>query len=236
MHRALRMRVNFRDRALAVVFDMDGLMLDTEPTYKVAWQRAAQDLGYRLHDSLYRTLIGRSEPDSEAELIRAFGADFPTAEFRRGWMAQWRIAVDKTGVSMKDGFLELLALLEERRTPIAIATSSDERRARFSLRYAGLEGRIRVVISGDQVELGKPAPDIFLEAARRLGVNPRDCVALEDSSAGIQSAVAARMTALMIPDLQVPTAEAIRAAFRVLPSLREATPILLGLLAGESTA
>ena len=79
---------------------------------------------------------------------------------------------------------------------------------------------------------GKPAPDIFLEAARRLGVEALNCVALEDSDAGVLSAVAAGMTALMIPDLQAPSEVAVRSAFRVLPSLRDATPVLLSLLAG----
>ncbi len=216
----------------AVVFDLDGLMLDTEPSYKYAWQRAARDLGYELEDSLYDTLIGRCEMDSEAELTRAFGREFSIPEFRRHWSEHWRTRVEESGVPTKDGLLELLSLLEERGIPLAVATSSDHRRAGFSLCSAGLDRRIPVIVAGDQVAKGKPAPDIFLEAARRLGVEPRNCVALEDSDAGILSAVAAGMTALMIPDLQDPSEAAVRSAFRVLPSLRDATPVLLSLLAG----
>ncbi len=214
----------------AVVFDMDGLMLDTEPSYKYAWQRAARDLGYALEDSLYDTFIGRCEADSEAELTRAFGPGFSIPEFRRRWSEHWRARVEEHGVPTKDGLLELLILLEERGTPLAVATSSDRRRAEFSLRSAGLEHRIPVVVAGDQVAKGKPAPDIFVEAARRLGVEPRACVALEDSDAGVLAAVAAGMRALMIPDLQNPSEAALRSALRVLPSLRHATPVLLSLL------
>ena len=211
-------------------------MLDTEPTYKYAWQRAARDLGFELGDSFYHTLIGRSEPDSGAELIRTFGPGFSIPEFKKRWNAHWRARVEESGVHTKDGLLELLALLEERHTPLAVATSSDRQKAGFALRNAGLERRIPIVVAGDQVARGKPAPDIFVEAARRLGVEPRDCVALEDSDAGVLSAVAAGMTALMVPDLQDPSETAIRSAFRVLPSLRDATPVLLGLLSGEDTS
>ncbi len=222
--------------ARAVVFDLDGLMLDTEPGYKAAWQRAAADLGYQLRDSLYHTLIGRSEPDSEAELTTAFGKDFSILEFRSRWTAHWRAQVEEKSIPTKEGLLELLGLLEEQHTPFAVATSSDQEKAAFSLHCAGLDHRIPIVISADQVARGKPAPDIFLAAARRLDVDPRECVALEDSDAGVESAVRAGMTALMIPDLQHPSGAAVQLAFRVLHSLREATPVLLGLLSGELSA
>lgn len=213
----------------AVVFDLDGLMLDSEPLYKDAWQWTATDLGYDLDDRSYSKLIGLPEAASEAALVAQFCAAFPLDAFRERWPPIWRARAE-AGIAVKPGLLDLLALLTTRGVPIAVATSSEAEYADFSLQAAGLADRFRAEVTCDQVARGKPAPDLYLEAARRLGVAPARCLALEDSETGITAARAAGMTALLIPDLTPATEAATRAALRVLPSLTEACTLIEALL------
>jgi HAD superfamily hydrolase (TIGR01509 family) len=217
--------------ATAIVLDMDGTMLDTEPLYQAAWQRAAADLGCELDDAFYLTLVGRSTADGEDEIARRFGGSFPLAEFRMRWPDLWRTRVEAEGIPTKPGLLELLTWVEERRLPVGVATSSDRDYAAFSLRRAGLGGRFATVVTGDEVDHGKPAPDIYLEAARRLGVDPSHAFAVEDSDAGTLAANRAGMSVLLIPDLKPPSAEATAAACRVLGSLFEARAFMAALKA-----
>jgi beta-phosphoglucomutase-like phosphatase (HAD superfamily) len=206
----------------AVILDMDGLMLDTESIYKRAWQTAAGQCGYPLDDSFYLTLIGKPTPACEALLLESYGADFPLAEFRVRWSDLWRADVESSGIPTKPGLTELLSFLSEQQIPIAIATSSDQNYATFSLRAAGLGDRFSHIVTGEQVTNGKPAPDIYIEAARRLGVAAEQCVAIEDSDAGVLAASASGMITVMVPDLKEPSAEARAAAFCVVASLLDA--------------
>jgi HAD superfamily hydrolase (TIGR01509 family) len=215
----------------AIILDMDGTMLDTEPLYKAAWQRAAADLGCTLDDAFYLRLVGRSITDGENALARRFGASFPLADFRLHWAALWRTRVEADGIPTKAGLLELLTWIDDHRLPIAVATSSDRDYAAFSLGRAGLGGRFATIVTGDEVDHGKPAPDIYLEAARRLGVDPAHAIAIEDSDAGTLAASRAGMPVLLIPDLKAPSAEATAAACRVLGSLFEARGYLATLKA-----
>ncbi len=213
-----------------MVFDMDGLMLDTEPLYRSASRSAAAELGYDFSDALYASLIGRAAADVEAGIVAALGAAFPLAEFRAGWLRHWELLVDAGGIALKPGLPDLLDALAAAGIPAAVATSTHRERAHFSLRAAGLGGRFDVIVSGDQVTRGKPAPDIYLESAARLGVGPRDCVALEDSEAGIVAAAAAGMHALLVPDLALPSAAAIAAAREIFDTLEVAAPRVLALV------
>lgn len=210
----------------AVVFDMDGLMLDTEILYQRAWQQAAIDLGYDYDDAFYlQTCVGRTVETCEAALTERF-PDFPLPAFRARWQGLWRQEVEQRGIPLKPGLLELLAFLDRQRIPFAVATSSDRAYTTFTLAAAGLQDRFGCIITGDQISNGKPAPDIYLEAARRLGASPPVCVALEDSDAGAQAAAAAGMTVLLIPDLKPPAPLAIQSAYSVLASLHEALDLL----------
>ena len=208
--------------AEAVILDMDGLMLDTESIYKRAWQNAAIECGYNLDDEFYSTLIGQPNPACEAAILQRYGEEFPFPRFRARWAELWRSDVASFGIPTKPGLKELLAFLEENKIPTAVATSSDEEYASFSLRAGGLEGRFSRIVTGDQVTNGKPAPDIYFKSAQRVGVPPERCVALEDSNAGVLAASAAGMITMMIPDLKPPSAEAHSAAFIVLASLHDA--------------
>jgi HAD superfamily hydrolase (TIGR01509 family) len=217
-------------RISAVVFDMDGLMLDTESINRLAWQRAAEDLGFALDDEFYLSLLGRTTVDCESLVMQLCGAEFPMDEFRTRRRRLWRAQVEGTGIAAKPGLLELLSFLDTQRILLAVATSSHVLAAESSLRSAGVRDRFDVVVTGDQVARGKPAPDIYLEAARRLGVESVDCVALEDSDNGVHAAVAAGMTTVMVPDLKPPSTESLARAFRIVASLHQARETIEDLL------
>ncbi len=218
----------------AVILDLDGLMIDSEPIYRSAWQSAAADLGYELTDNFYLTLIGLSDRDSEEVLIRALGPQFPLAQFRSLWPIRWRRQVESSGIPVKPGLWEFLEKIERRRLPAAVATSSDAGQAEMSLRAAGLIQRFSCIVTGDQVANGKPAPDIFLEAARRLDTLPHHCLVLEDSDAGILAAAAAGIPALMIPDLKPPSDRAAASALRIFSSLKEAAEFVEDIMQSQT--
>lgn len=222
-------------RVAAIILDMDGLMVDTEPLYKAAWQAASRSLGFEMDDERYAKIVGRPLPSIERILQDEFGPTLSIDELRARWLAQWREQMREHGVRQKPGLTELLALAQKRALPVAIATSTQSDWAAFTLERAGLAGRFDIVVTGDQIARGKPAPDIYLESARRLAVSPECCVAIEDSEAGIQSIAAAGMMGILVPHW-TPSAAATAAAFRVVPSLHEARDVIASLLAGERRA
>lgn len=214
----------------AMVFDMDGLLLDTEPMYRRASEQAAIEYGVEFSGALYDRLIGRGAADIEVALLEEFGADFPLARFRESWGEQWLAEVAGTGVAVKSGAVELLQKLRTANVRFAIATSTPRPRTGQLLEAAGLQQLFSVIVTGDEVQRGKPAPDIYQLAARRLAVDAELCVALEDSDAGVLSAAGAGMTAIMIPDLKPPSSAAAEAAFAVYENLYTAAPMVGELL------
>jgi HAD superfamily hydrolase (TIGR01509 family) len=208
-------------------------MLDTEASYKKAWQTAASELGFLLDDGFYLTLVGRTNAAAEVALAGRFGPGFPMLAFRERWTRAWRTEAESCGIPLKPGLAELLEYLALHGIPAAIATSSDREFANFSLDAAGLDQRrFAGVVTGDEVEHGKPAPDIYLEALRRVAADPASSLALEDSDAGILSASGAGMISVMVPDLKPPSSAAREAAFRVLASLHEVIPLLSTIVSG----
>ncbi len=217
----------------AVVFDMDGLMLDTEPIYRASWQRAAHELGWEITDHGYEVFLGRRTEDAEAELARQFGPRFPMARFHDRWPVVWH-EIAARGLATKPGLHAVFDFVATHGLATAVATSTERTLALRTLGYGGLTGRFSTMVTGDEIANGKPAPDIYLEAARRLGVAPAACVALEDSDAGTISASRAGMTALQVPDLKPPSPDAVAAAYRVLRSLEEAPAVIAALRDGRA--
>ena len=213
----------------AVIFDMDGLLIDSEPIFKVAARSAAAELDYEFHGDFYDQLIGMAGPAVEHALREYFGPEFPMDEFRRGFEKHWGRQVDERGIAVKPGVIEILQRLRERRIPTAVATSTPGERANFSLRQTGLAHYFRFVISGEQVVDGKPAPDIFLLAAERLSVAAKHCIAIEDSEVGVEAAVAAGMYTIMIPDIKPPSPKARTTVQQVVASMSEARDLILDL-------
>ena len=188
----------------AVIFDMDGLMLDTEAPALRAWQQVARTCGREFDLELCHRMIGRSFADSVALIRARHGPDYPVDEITRAWAAGYDAIVAAEGISLKPGLIEILDLLDERGVPRAVATSSRSERARARLDQLGLLCRFDALVGGDEVARGKPAPDIFLAAASRLGVSPHNCIVLEDSEPGIIAASDAGMIAVLVPDLHPP--------------------------------
>jgi HAD superfamily hydrolase (TIGR01509 family) len=188
----------------AVIFDMDGLMLDTEPIYKIAWQKAAIECGRSIPEELYFDLIGRTRLDGENILRAAFGPDFSLEAFRAACQRCEAAAFGERLPSKKPGLDDLLDFLDSQRVPKAVATSTERERAIDQLGGLGLLDRFNVIATGDEVLNGKPAPDLFLLAAQRLGMAPAECLALEDSEAGVVAAHRAGMQVYLVPDLKAP--------------------------------
>ncbi len=214
----------------AVIFDMDGLMLDTERLRKQLFDRVVAEHGLTLPNDLYLQTIGGTMRDTRLIYAEHLGADFPFEELRAKRQEIEHAHIDQHGVPIKSGLESVLNWLEDRDFPRAVATSSARATANRLLYQAGVRQQFEIIVGGDDVTHGKPAPDLFLLAAEHLGVAPSDCVVLEDSGAGIRAAHRAGMTPILVPDLQRPSDEVRNLAYRVCASLREAKMVLAELL------
>jgi HAD superfamily hydrolase (TIGR01509 family) len=206
----------------AVLFDMDGLMIDTEPIATRAWKQTFRELGYDLSNDLNLKMIGRNVPDSDAIVVEAMGSVFPITLCRAMANERYLKLIDKEGIPLKTGLLELLDFLRTRKVTMAVATSTPRFLAMHKLHSTNLDGWFATIIAGDEVQKGKPSPDLFLAAAGRIGAPPDRCVVLEDSPAGIQAAHDAGMVPIMVPDLVEPDAAIRLLAYAVVPSLHHA--------------
>lgn len=194
-------------RPAAVIFDMDGLMLDTEPLAARAWTDAAIALGVAFDHAVTASLVGRNFQDCRTLILAHHGADYPVDPLMRAWHAAYDAIVEREGIVLKAGLVELLAWLDAAGIRKAVATSTRRSRAQAKLVRAALADRFDALVGGDEPERGKPAPDIFVLAAARLAVAAADCVVLEDSEPGVRGAIAAGMTPVLVPDNAEPSAE-----------------------------
>ncbi len=190
----------------AVVFDMDGLLFDTERLYRDAILSAAVEMGVPMTVEVFLGFIGTPWPHNRAHMIACYGESYPAEALRDAWMRHFRERI-ATDVPLKPGVLELLDALDARGLPRAIATSSSTRTVRHHLAHHGLDDRFHHIVAHGDYAASKPAPDPFQKAAERLGVPARLCLALEDSHNGVRAAAAAGMMTVMVPDLLPPTDE-----------------------------
>jgi HAD superfamily hydrolase (TIGR01509 family) len=216
-------------RPAAVIFDMDGLMLDTEPLAARAWIDAAAACGVAFDRVVVPRLIGRNFPDCRA-LIRAHhGDDYPVDELMCAWQVAYDAIVEREGIALKPGLGELLDWLESEAIPKAVATSTRRSRAEAKLAHTFLLGRFAALVGGDEVARGKPEPDIFVLAALRLGVETGECLVLEDSEPGVRGAAAAGMPAIMVPDVHAPSPSLADEGHLVLRTLHDVRALLAAL-------
>lgn len=210
----------------AILFDMDGLLIDTERMAQRAWQQAGAEFGFTLPDALYLQAVGRTAKATEALFCAGLGADFPFAAVYARKQHYLYTAIEEEGIPTKPGLAELLDRVDRQGIAKAVATSTARALAIKKLTAAGLFNRFATMICGDEVAQGKPAPDIFLAAAAKVGVAPAHCLVLEDSSAGIQAAHAAGMRAIWVPDLIVPSPEITALASSVVSDLHQVGALL----------
>jgi beta-phosphoglucomutase-like phosphatase (HAD superfamily) len=192
-------------RCAALLFDMDGLMVDSEPLWFEVEREFARERGGDFTEEMARACIGRGIANTVAMMARTFG--FPVEPERDEADIIERFMGRVSQLELKPGFLDLFEETETRRIPRALASSSARRLVHATLDRFALRERFGAVVTRDCVEHPKPAPDIFLEAARRLGVAAERCVVLEDSKSGVQAARAAGMKVIAVPEADVESFE-----------------------------
>ncbi|HEX5127310.1 MAG TPA: HAD family phosphatase [Rhodocyclaceae bacterium] len=191
----------------AVIFDMDGLLLDNERIVLRLFAQAAAALDLKWREDVGLQMVGHSREDSDKIIATAFGANYPVARLREHYDALYEVAIVSGNIPVKPYVHELIARLEALRIRCAVATSSHRMRATAKLTRTNLLSHFQVLACGDEVLRGKPSPDIFELAAERLGVQASHCLVLEDSNVGVRGAVAASMKVVMVPDFQQPDAD-----------------------------
>jgi HAD superfamily hydrolase (TIGR01509 family) len=207
----------------AVVFDLDGVLLDSEQVWDAAREQLVRERGGRWHDGAQHDMMGMSSPEWSRYMHGRLGLVEPPDEINREVVGRLE-ALYREKLPLVDGAREAVERLAQR-WPLGLASSSNRPIIDVALELAGLEDRFDVTVSSEEVERGKPEPDVYLEAARRLREPPERCAAIEDSHNGIRSARAAGMRVVAIPNkVFPPDTDALALADVVLDSLDELTP------------
>lgn len=223
--------ISFPRKPHAVVFDMDGLIFDTEALYRDSVMAAASEHGVEMPLALYLGTIGLSGEAGRELLGRHFGQHFDLESFWATASERFRLMA-ASQLRLKPGVVELLDILDGSRLPWAIATSSSHRNVRHHLDAHGLLERFDVIVARGDYGRSKPDPEPFLKAAELLGVAPELCVALEDSHNGVRAASGAGMMTIMVPDLVEPTEEIGRLCVCIAADLHEVGTIFSATPAG----
>ena len=187
-----------------VLFDMDGVLLDTEKLYIRFWQEAAQFFGYPMTHEMGLGMRSLSKEAGERQLKAYLGQDVDYYMVRNKRIEMMSAYIEENGVEVKSGIQSLMAFLKENGIKTAIATSSPLDRTKKYLSQVGLVEEFDELVSGHMVEHGKPAPDIYLYASEKLGLSPEECLVIEDSPTGIKAAYKAGCVPVMVPDQDEP--------------------------------
>ena len=206
----------------AFIFDMDGLLFDTELLTEEALRAMSRKYGEREDvDEFYPTTCSTTLATAKILYKNFFGEDYPF-ESRREEMRQWmRNEIDKKGIPIKKGAEELLKFLKEKGFKIALATSTTRVSAEGHLKKAGFLPYFDATVCGDEIEDAKPNPEIFLKAAKKLGVKPENCYVAEDSYLGVEAGAAAGMRVFMVPDMNPPREREKQLAYKICSDLTE---------------
>lgn len=212
-------------KLIAAIFDMDGLLIDSERPALAAFQAACNHFGMGDNFALYKQLLGTNQATTREILGKSLEAHIDREEFLSVFETLYHDST-KDGVPLMKGVINLLDFLDRREIPVAVATSTNSEKAIEKLETSGILHRFETVTGGDQVSNGKPAPDIYLKSAQSLNVQSSNCIALEDSPNGIKSAVSAGMHAIQIPQLVQPDEKLLSLGHQVFTDLDEATNYL----------
>lgn len=214
----------------AVIFDMDGIIFDTERLYYQFWKTVLNNYGYDLTEEIYKETIGVNIRETEKILKKYYANNLPFTDIYQKVLALTQDHIENNGVPIKEGLFELISLLEERKIPKGIATSTEKAKAFYLLKKASIIEKFDTIICGDEITKSKPEPDIFLEVAKKLNVNPSECIVLEDSENGILGAYRANMIPFLVLDFKHPKKEIMNLAYKVFNSLIEVREYLKEIL------
>ena len=214
----------------AVIFDVDGTLLDTERIYMRAWKDAAAELGYEITDELLRKTRAINVKDAARIFETEIGNGFSYEKTRTIRVRIAEEIIKRESPILKPGVTELLTFLKEKGIRLSVASSTHLKGIKEHLSESGILEPFEVVVGGDMVTRGKPNPDIFLKAAELLGLAPEECIVVEDSPAGIRAAFSAGMKAVLVPDQAAITQEIIDMSDAVLESLLDMPRYVEGLM------
>lgn len=205
----------------AIIFDLDGLVLDSEASYFAAWHQAATVMGYSLDETFCASLSGLQGTAVYQRLQDQWGSDFDVGRFKCLSRECWLGYLKNHGISIKQGFFELLQVIDALKYPFCLATNSRRVDAAYCLQAAGLFDVFDTLITRDDVLRGKPSPAIFHTAAARLGLSSEDCLVLEDSAVGVAAAYAAEAPCIFVPSQRPYEARVASQAYRVFDDLAQ---------------
>lgn len=191
----------------AVIFDMDGTLIDTEKYYRIFWPKAMAEFGYMMTDEQVLSMRSLGRPFAPARLKSWFGEELDYYAVRERRKQLMEECLDREGIERKPGAMEILETLKERGIIAAVATATDLERTKKYLDRVGLTGYFNKLISAVMVKEGKPSPDIYLYACHELGLAAKDCIAVEDSPNGVLAASRAGCRVIMVPDQTKPDKE-----------------------------
>lgn len=213
--------------AIGVLFDMDGVIFDSEKLILEGWQQVATDAGIPDIEAVLAQCFGTNEAVTKKIFAEHYGDDFPYDAHKAKVRTYFFSVYDALGhLPLKPGVADILSFLRQRHVKIALATSTRAALAQKELADAGIDGYFDVVVGGDMVARSKPAPDIFLSAAEAIQLLPEDCYVIEDSYHGIRAAASANARPIMVPDQVAPDEEMANLAEQILSDLFEARAYL----------
>jgi HAD superfamily hydrolase (TIGR01509 family) len=210
----------------AVIFDMDGVLFDTERLGLVQQLKACREVGFPVTEELIKRTMGSSMAAGREILLDALGREFPYEKMIERWTEHMYEDMALNGIPQKPGIQELLGVLKEKGMKTAVATSNNRSIVEDYMKMAGMENSFDEVVCGDSIKRSKPAPDIYLAAAEKLGTEPSKCMGVEDSANGVKSVRAAGMVSVMVPDL-IPFTQALSPYVdHCVPTLKDIIPLL----------